>query len=158
MDENNLIKKKNRSTFYDFILWWRIDQEELTKQVQEYKSLGIWRSARKVSALLLIFSSIVTVLFVIFLNWDSFSLIDVAVSLLLALFIYRGYRWALIVAMFYWTFEKIFTIYEGFSSGSFSQTTPIFVLFIWWAAYMHTFYLAFKVESSRTKGAKTYSS
>jgi hypothetical protein len=58
--------KKSSGSLVWFI-WWKVDKDELTKQVKEYNSLSIWRSARKISALLLLFSAAVTVILYYFL-------------------------------------------------------------------------------------------
>lgn len=147
---SNSTNAKKKSSYTHWLLWWILDKNELEKQVKEYKTLGIWHSARKISALLLLFSSIITIGMVAFFNYDSSSLIDVAMMLVLAFFIYRGHRWAMILAMLYWTYAKFYGLYTSYSSGSTVHTNGIVVI-IWWATYMHAFWEAFKVEQLKRK-------
>ncbi len=145
-------KKKSQSIFTDFswLLWWQLDKDELQKQVEEYETLKITQSARGISLLFLLFSVVVTTGFVLFLNWDSSAFLDAFLFLILGFFIYKGHRWAMIGAMLLWTFEK-FSMF-----GEFYLTTVSSILFslLWWAIYMHAFYLAFKIEGLRAKAKK----
>ncbi len=142
------IKKKNNYTHWLF--WWVLDEDELDKQVREYKDLDIWHSVRKISALLLLFVAAITICG-IFFNWfDSSAWADVVVALIIAFFVYRGHRWAMIAAMLFWTFEKLYFVYTNYSTSTTLQTSPI-VQIIWWTVFMHVFYEAFKVEQLRRR-------
>lgn len=136
-------KQKKKSNYTHWLFWWILDKEELEKQVRGYNSLG-WSASRKVSTFALLFSMVITVLLIVFAQWDSSSLFDVAIMGVLAFFIYRGHRWAMVCAMILWSFEKIYSIS--------TSPTSILVSVIWWAIYMHAFYEAFKVEQLRRKG------
>ncbi len=140
IDKSSSTKKKN--SYLSWLLWWQVDQDEVDKQVREYDDLDIWHAARKVSALLLIFSAVLTIALVFLFNWESSSLVDAVLMLFVAFFVYRGHKWAMVVAMIYWTFSKVYFLYSAYSSPSASQTNPI-VSLIWWATYMHAFYEAF---------------
>jgi hypothetical protein len=146
-------KKKKKGSFLSWLLWWRIDQDELAKQVSEYHSLKITKSIRGQSLLLLIFSACVTTAFIVFSNFPIESYFDVFISILLGYFIYRGHRWAMIGAMLFWSLEKFYIIYEGIQSYSpttHSSSNPL-IHIIWWALYMHAFYFSFSVEQFRHK-------
>lgn len=147
-------KKKDKSIFTDFswLFWWRLDKDELQKQVEEYETLKISQSARGISLLFLLFSAVVTTGFILFLDWDSSAFLDVFLFLILGFFIYKGHRWAMIGAMLLWTYEKFsILIFEDFSSPTVKPFYHIFLSLLWWAVYMHFFYLAFRVESLRAK-------
>lgn len=137
-------KKKNNYSYW--LLWWMLDKDELTRQVHGYKTLDIWHASRKIAAVALWFSSALTILLILFANWDSSALLDVALMLFVSFFIYRGYRWAMIAAMIYWTFAKFYGLFESYGAGS---TPSPFVAIIWWAIFMHAFYEAYKVEQLR---------
>lgn len=47
---------------YHWLLWWWIEPKELQRQVQEYDSLNKIKTARGLSALLLILSGIVGII------------------------------------------------------------------------------------------------
>ncbi len=142
------VKKKNNYTHW--IFWWILDKDVLERQVKEYKTLSVWYASRKIAAIALLFSSVLTILLVMFANWDSSSLIDVVLMLFIAFFVYRGHRWAMIMAMLYWTYAKFYGLYASYSSTSTTHTSPIIAI-VWWAIYMHAFYEAFKVEQLRRK-------
>lgn len=144
-------------TRYHWLLWWRIEPEELQRQVREYDSLSKIKTARGLSAILLIASGIAsTVVFYASTEPRPDSLSDTvvlfglavlsgAVLFVLAAFIYRGHRWAMICAMIYWTLEKAYQ--------SYSRPKYAFGSIIWWTVYMQLFYMAYLVEKQRRKTA-----
>ena len=98
-------KIKRDNVFPINLLKWNIDKKELENQVKNYSRLGFFRALRKVSAGLLIFAAIITLLTVI-IGWASGkSMVDVILALILAFFVYKGNRVALATAMIYWTFK-----------------------------------------------------
>lgn len=143
--KSKIFNKKNK--FLSWIFWWRVDDNELTKQIKEYKKLGLFHSARKISALLFFFSALATASIVLALDLNRYTLIDALLMFLLGIFMYLGHRWAIIGAMIYWTYTKI---YLTFPNPTGIQADFIISL-VWWLAYMHFFYLAFKVEQERRK-------
>ena len=141
--------RQSRSNWF---LWWQINHDELRKQAAEYSTLPFPKSARAGGVLCLIISIAITAAFGYFraLGFDASAYVDVGLMALLALFIGLGHRWAMIVAMIYWTLSKAMGIVEGFQSGmGASAVTQI----VWWAIYMHAFYFAFRVEQLRRKPA-----
>ena len=139
--------KRTRSSFF---LWWQIDQDELTKQATEYATLPFSKSVRAGAVLCLVISMVITSVMVFFrlLGVDYWSFVDVGLMAVLALFIGLGHRWAMIVAMIYWTISKVMTIVDGVQSG---LGAAIVTQLIWWAIYMHVFWFAFRVEQERRK-------
>ena len=113
----------------------------MNKQVEEYNSLKIFRSARGISFLWLVFSAIVSALLILGHTMPVTAVADIALFLFFGIFIYLGHRWAMVVGMIFWTIEKIYAV----------ATAPTFfiVQFVWWGLYMHYFYLAFKVEQQK---------
>lgn len=128
-----------------WLLWWKIEPEELAKQVDEYKFLEITQSARGISLLCLAFAALVTGLMAYFrlAGLDEWAFADVGLALSLGVFIYRGHKWAMIGAMIYWTFQKLVNISSAIQSPH--PNSGVVAVF-WWAIYMHAFYLAFKTE------------
>jgi len=143
MAEINNNQTKKRKNFLGWILWWRLDEDEVKRQVDEYHKLKITQSARGISFLLFIFSAIVTALTVWAGGWDSFSFVDVGIFLILGFLIYKGIRWATIVAMLLWTFEKGYSLFSS-ASGS-----GVLWAILFWVVYMHYLFLTYKVESAR---------
>jgi len=146
-------KKKSRG---HWLLWWKVDQVELDKQVSQYDSLGILHSARGMSVLCLAFSSAITLVLVAVSSFgiDSSAYVDVTLFAFLALFIYLGHRWAMIAAMIFWTLEKGLIIVQGLGPVHTSAGIALGQL-LWWSIYMHAFYFALRVEQQKRKNGIT---
>ncbi len=129
------------------IFSWKVSEEDMKTQVNNYKSLKITESYRGISALLVLGSMVLTVLLAKFnvISYDAVygSIIYVP----LAYFIYKGHKWALIAIMILWTLEKGYQLYTG--------GTSVIVPIIWWAIFMGYFVNAFKVELARKKTTPT---
>ena len=142
--------KQKRSAF-SYLAWWQINPHEVQKQMSEYATLKLWQSARGISVLLCLFSVTVTLLLSRLLGLSfSDAILEAAVWLALAAFMYRGHRWAFVAGMALWTLEKGYLLFRPASGGA--GAAPI-VQIIWWAVYMNAFYLAFTVERQRARGA-----
>jgi len=140
-------QQKSRS---NWLLWWQLDQNELRKQAAEYVTLKFWKSARAGAVLCLLISIGITSAAAYFgaMGVDASSFVDVGLMAFLATCIAFGHRWAMIVAMVYWTISKIFAIVSVVQSGS---GAVAITQIVWWAIYMHAFYFSFRVEQLRRK-------
>jgi hypothetical protein len=127
----------------NWLLWWRISEKDLRRQVAEYHTLRVWQSMRGIGALLLAASAAVSVVLIELMTHDRLGYIDVGLFLFLGLFLYLGHRWAMIAAMVLWTLEKAL---QAVSSPIYAVTAVI-----WWALYMHAFYFAFRIEQRRRR-------
>jgi hypothetical protein len=136
-----MTEKHSEKIRYHWVLWWKIEPDELRKQVSEYDSVGIIKSARGLSAVLLALSAIATIIFVC-VGWaDAWSLLDAVLFVGLGAFIYRGHRWAMICAMVLWTLEKAYGLY--------AKPEYAVISAVWWTTYMQAFYLAYRVENAK---------
>lgn len=149
-NSNSNSKKKTRSYSW-IILWWRIDQEALTNQVQDYKNLKFYQSARGQSVLLLILSAIINIIFIRFFHTSASTLFDISIFLVLAFFIYKGHKWAMIAAMLLWTIEKVSQLILMINSPPAFSNPNLIQPILWWSIYMHAFYFAFRIERARQK-------
>jgi hypothetical protein len=140
MLRDEIARPKERRPF-DWLLWWRIDEEEVRAQAADYYKFGPLHTARGWAMLCLLFSVLITALVILLGAGELTGLIDAAVLGVLAAFIYFGHRWASIAAMVIWTLEKGFSALGG--------PSQIVVSVIWWSIYMHAFLLAFRVENER---------
>lgn len=131
------------------IFSWKVSEEDLKKQVENYNTLKITESYRGIAALLVLGSMVLTVLLAKFGVVDYSAVYSSIIYLPIAFFVWKGHRWALIAIMILWTFEKGYQVYE--SAG---QTSPIIPI-IWWSIFMFYFYNAFKVELARRKSITT---
>jgi hypothetical protein len=125
----------------NWVLWWVIDPVEIDAEVAKYRNRNPMKTARGVSALLLLLSVLATGVFVLIQLAPPAVLFDAALSLILAVFVYFGFRWAIVLALIWWTFEK--------AVGVISQPLSIIGQLIWWCGYMRMFWLAFRVEQAR---------
>ena len=140
---NTLDTKKSKKSAFSFIWWWRTDPAEVEKQVAGYTTLKVWQSARGISALLCVFSAVVTMLLGNFIHLSTGEIyFEVVIWATVGILMYFGLRWAFILGMILWTIEKASMLLAGGSAA------PI-VQIIWWAIYLNAFFLAFKVESRR---------
>jgi len=136
-----MTEEHSQKTRYHWVFWWKIEPDELQRQVREYDSLGMIKSARGLSAVLLALSAIVTIIFVC-MGWtDVSSLLDAVLFVGLGAFIHRGHRWAMVCAMVFWTLEKAY--------GFYAKPEYAVMSAIWWTIYMQAFYMAYRVENAK---------
>lgn len=122
----------------------KLKEEELKNQIDNYNTLSVGSSYRKVSAMLFLLSAAITVTLILLQMSDVNAFIDVVLLLFLAYFVYQGQKWAIIAAMILWTFEKVYSL----SGGQYIVTQ-----IVWWLIYITTFYKALQVEEARGKVA-----
>ena len=130
--------------FFASLMWWKQSETEIENQTNQYATLSIWKSARGVSLLCCCLTAILTMLLGKLIGvTGQVAMIDAGIWLALGFLMYGGQRWAFVIAMIFWTLEKLGAVFTTGSPG-----TPIAQI-IWWAAYMNAFYLGFKVEGRR---------
>lgn len=153
IEKNKEKNQKQAENFFIGLFKWKMDEEELKNQVENYATLGFFRSVRKVATALMIFSAIITLIFVM-VGWSpSETWVDAVLILILSFFVYKGQKWAMISTMIYWTFSKGLQIVNGFSAENFSGGNIIMPI-IWWAIFMGAFWQAYQVEGKRKKQSK----
>ena len=153
INQKRKLEETNEKLYHawHWLLWWQISPEELEGQIENYNNPKITQSARGLSFLLCIASSIITLISIAFFKMDKMGFVDIVLFLVLGFFIYKGQRWAIIITMILWTMEKAFLIYEPITKNNYS-TTPIQI--VWWCLYMHVFYVALKVDSLRRRAIR----
>jgi hypothetical protein len=159
-DMENKTNGKGKSMFlrslfksWDPILWWRVKPEILEEQVENYNTFKITESARGVSFLLFIFSSILTLAFSVMGAVSSTGSYEVVLFLIFGFFMYKGQRWAIVISMILWTIEKACWGYDVLTQGS-NNAVQFFLQIAWWCVYMHAFYVALRVENLRRGALK----
>lgn len=140
--------KPHRKGFWRSMFDWRMSAEELTEQVDGYATLGITKSYRKLSSMLLLFTVVLTAALGSWLGkMDGYEIVSsVIIYMSLAIFCFRGHRWALVVAMVCWTYEKGYSILHPVSA---SVGGNFLTAILWWSIYMSVFWKAFAVERAR---------
>jgi hypothetical protein len=142
--------KTTRRGPFGWLLWWQVDDAIISRQVGQYRTLKIHQSSRGQAFLLLLLAAVLTVLMIEFVSHNRIDYVDVFLFLLVGGFIWRGARWAMIAAMILWTLEKVLQLAGTLSAGKGSMVVGMIV---WWAVYMRTFYVAWRVENARRKPA-----
>jgi hypothetical protein len=92
--------------------------EELEEQVCGYNTLKIYQTHRGISAIMLITSAALTLLMIVIEMVDYLSVVDIAISLILAGLLFKKYRWAIICAMLFWTLEKALKLKSAYAVTS----------------------------------------
>jgi hypothetical protein len=133
----------------NWLLWWRLGPSELDDQVANYDTMGWFESGRKLSTALLLIYVGLTVLAG---TMRSVAIYDAVTLAIFAAFIYRGHRWAIIAAMVLWTLDRVLVAISG-NGDVYPVIIRVIGALLWWAIYMHAFYLAFRVEQRRRKAA-----
>ncbi len=128
------------------IFSWKVTEEEFKTQVENYSNLKITESYRGISALLVLGSMVLTVVLAKFgvISYDS--VYSAIIYVPLAYFIYKGHRWALVLVMLLWTFEKGWQVYDAVNNS-----TSVIVPIIWWSIFMNYFFNALKIEIAKKK-------
>lgn len=131
------------------IFSWKVTEEEFKTQVKNYDNLKITESYRGISALLVLGSMVLTVILAKFgvISYDN--VYSAIIYVPLAYFIYKGHRWALVLVMLLWTFEKGWQVYDAVNNSA-SVIVPI----IWWSIFMNYFFNALKIEIAKKKQIK----
>lgn len=143
------VKSKAKRRRPNWFLWWQVDPYELKHQVEDYDRLPLNKSARGISMMLMVGSSLLgLVIYVIFLRQYG-GLIDVAIGVGLGLCMLGRNRWSKIAGMAYWTLEKLVGLVAGVF-GTLHGAASVGQL-IWWAVFMRFFYLAYQVERERRR-------
>lgn len=128
---------------------WKVDEKTLKNQIDNYSKLKIYQSLRGIAALLIEFSVVLTAIILYFTGGlptaDILTgiIIYVVIFSIIALFVYRGSRVALILAMILFTLDKAFSIAQG--------PTYVVAELAWWVIFMRSFWQAYAVERERRK-------
>ena len=139
--------KAERKGFWRSTFDWRMSPAELAEQLSGYSTLGIRRSLRKLSAMLWLLTVAITALigpWLMKMDWIEVASSTVIYSVL-AIFCFRGHRWAFVVSMIAWTLEKGYSIIQPGAGGR------LFMAVIWWGVYMGVFWKALTVERMRRR-------
>lgn len=128
---------------------WEISDEELKNQIENYNHLGMLKSYRKISSILVLWL-IISAIASLYLGFFEAPLLILPVLIfyiLLFYFVYKGHRWSIIVLMMIFTVEIIFKEINGFIALDKVKFFPI----VWWFIVVPVLFKALKVENERKK-------
>ena len=141
-------KKKPSGDIFMDLFKWKMDEEELKYQAQNYNVLSFGKSIRSGAVILLILSIIINLILII-IGWLPIDIwLDILIILFLTFFIYKGKKWAMIIAMIYWTIAKGLQLIGLFTIETFDIINVVMVLF-WWAIISKALWQAYQVERLR---------
>lgn len=161
MDKQQTNQKQSNSFLNQFI-WWKLDPIQLKKQVSEYTSLKIYKSYRGI-AVLLIAGWIFLTKFFSLVQWipnnkfivslfiyEDIGFFNLLFYLFLIVFIYKGKKWAIIVAMMIQTLNSGYALLNSITSVNMDIIFWLMIIF-WWSLFMRFLYGAYRVEKERNK-------
>ena len=132
-------------------IWgWKISDEEIKNQVDNYDKLTITKSVRGnaliAGLVLTIISSIVIFLGLAGDEDAGYAFLGVIIYAIFLIFIYRGHRWAMVAFMIMYTIDLSYNLYNAYAYGN-GSIWPI----IWWFIIIPFFWKALKVENERKR-------
>lgn len=130
---------------------WKVDEADLKNQVENYNNLKITQSYRGISVLIisaLLGFSLLLSFFGVYAD-PTTMIWGIVIYLPILFFVYKGHRWAIVLLMALWTFEKGYQLYQIGQDGGGSGIMPI----IWWLILMPYFWKALKVENEKRRVA-----
>ena len=132
-------------------LSWRISKEELDKQVNQYDKLKAYQSFRGISALILSFGLIAGTAVSLLVGVSSIEVLFLAfIQVVFIYFIYKGHRWAMVVAILAFTANIVMSAFERSIAGNFT-TTSVFLVSIVWLLIVGYLVKAIRIENHRRK-------
>lgn len=157
MTEKEVLKKKNSFDFLNQLMWWKINSNTLENQIQQYKSLKIYESYKGIAAMLIggriLLSELVLLIqwvpdnnFIISFLRRDFGLVGLFFYLFLAIFVFKGKKWALLIMMVIETINSGFSL---FRSSSLEGSFWLMIIF-WWSIFMKMLYTSYRVEVERS--------
>jgi len=149
MEQNK--KPKSQESFFNIPP--KLNENELKKQIENYNTLGILSSARKLAAISMIFISFVNLIGIITKIIPAGAWFDVLFCLILSVFVYNGQKWAMLVTMIYWVAAILFSIVNILMHENNTSLVISVIIFGW--LFFAIFYQAYQVEKEREKLLKT---
>jgi hypothetical protein len=132
---------------------WNVDEVTLSEQIKDYETLKITKSFRGICVIFFLTLNLITIIASIFLSSIS-SLVNPTEAIIELLmyapflfFAYRGYRWAFLVLIMFWSVDKFYTFWLGITQHIGSPITSI----IFYALGITLIVKALKVENARRK-------
>lgn len=156
MDTQQTNQKKS-DNFLSWFVWWKLDPIQLEKQTDEYNSLKFYKSYRGISVLLIAGWILLTKFFAL-IQWlpnnkffislfvyENISVFSVLLYLVIFYFLYKGKKWAIIVAMILQTLNSGYALINSIASGNVDVIFWLMLIF-WWSLFMKYLYGAYKVQ------------
>ncbi len=135
---------RTMKSFFDAFMWWKIDQKDIDKEVQSYSKPNKL-SFRKIAGYLILVSLLFSVVFTLSGTVPLTNLVSIVIYLPLAIFVMRGSKLSMFLAMIIITIDRFASI---LIIGEYS-VYAIGLRLLWWGFQMRFLYLAYRVEKIR---------
>jgi len=133
------------------LLSWRIDKEELDKQVSQYFQLKIHQSFRGISTIILSLGLLAGTSVSMFLSLPTIDILfGVGIGSILIYFVYNGHRWAMIASTLDFTVNILMSSFNRIIDGTFSTTSFIFIG-VAWIVVVGYLIKAIRIENHKNK-------
>lgn len=129
---------------------WGLDEKELREEVEQYDTLPWGKSSRKTAAAIWAFFALFTLIVGFFFPSVVVERLDLAIALIFIPLIYKGWRWALVLAAIFWLLQQGWKI-AVMLSGDQINFLGLFFIFIFTIIMLKALYAAFIVEQARKK-------
>jgi len=127
-----------------------MNEEQLKYQIKNYNTVGFLNTPRKVAVAVMIFLAILSSIFLM-PGLSPLGILDTILILILAFFVYRGSKQAIMITMIYWALARSLQFFDIFSSAESFNAVNALVFIIFWAIIMAVFWKAYQVEKEREK-------
>ena len=148
-DNGNIINDFKKDNLLNFKL--KLSEEKLKKEIDNYQKVGYNNKARAAGIFLLVLASIKAI-FMISTSYPI-SIMDLFFAIVLAYFVYRGKKWALITTMIFWTLNMGSQIVFSFATTNF-EADKVIIQILFWPILMKPLFQAYQVERERSKRYK----
>ena len=143
--------KEKKDNFKLSAFSWKLSDEQLKYEVENYDDLSFWKTTRGAAVALLLLSALITIVSV-GLGWfPALVLFDVLLILILSFFIYRGSRAAIVLAMIYWTFTQAIKVFDLFLLEEVELATDLLLILFWWILIIKPLWNSYKIEKERRR-------
>lgn len=125
----------------------RTCSEKILFQAEHYETLPYRRTFRAQAFFFMLFIALMTVLNAFILS-DREIFFSLTIVLPVAYWVFRSYRWAYLLAVIWWSLEKVTQIFYA------EHDTTLISAVLWWGIGFWLFFRAFQVENIRCKKIK----
>jgi uncharacterized membrane protein len=130
--------KEGDDGFFINAFKWKVDKKTIKEELNNYNNID---SAKNIAAIFIIFFGGITGLLFNFSSADNW--INLIFYAVLALLIYLGLKWAIILIMVIWTIDGVMNI---FNHLLLNNSWAVLWTGFWWAMGMKLMWKAFQVE------------
>jgi hypothetical protein len=153
--------------WHPWILWWKIEPEQLKRQTRDYAKLDLSQSARGIAFLLAMLHAAVVLArggmdFPGIVGNETANyyagLAEATAFLMLGCLVYWGYRLANLAMMAFYTLDRVTGHVVNYSRPYYQHHVVLCVCvgLLGWTICMHAYYFAYRVEKQWTDNRPSF--